>query len=139
MSNYHHCEACGDPGVERDFRYCGSCSILLEGLEDVTVEPPPRHHEAWGVGRGASILNSTPHAPRASEASAPTSERSERPHDSKRDGRWLVWAANKRGCLRWFQHFGIQRGYPRNLNQWSPAMVAIAIAAKQGDIKSTRS
>lgn len=34
MSSYHHtCEGCGCPGVEHGLKYCGSCNVLLEGID----------------------------------------------------------------------------------------------------------
>ena len=105
MSRYHACLACGDPGVERDFKFCSRCCVLLDGMDltGIIVEPPP---------------------PRGRE---PGCDDKPKP---RHDGKWLLWAANKRGCLRFFQAFGREHGYPRNLLQWSPGMVAIAVEAK---------
>src|SRR5208283_1446932 len=112
MSSYHHaCDGCGCPGVERGWKYCGSCTVLLEGIEDdVKPTPPPTPAREPGC-------DDVKPKPR---------------HDAK----WLLWAANKRGCLRFFQAFGHEHGFPRNLLQWSPGMVAIAVEAKVADMPS---
>ena len=51
----------------------------------------------------------------------------------KRDGKWLAWAAAKRGQMHWFHRYGQQRGFPRDIRQWSAAMVEIAVQAKQAN------
>lgn len=111
MSHFHRCEGCGDPGVEREYRYCGSCSVLLEGLEDATVPGPPEVKPVV-VAREPGCDD-------------------ERPKAKPRDARWLLWACNKRGKLREAQAIGRERGFPRNLLQWSPDMVAIVVEALQ--------
>ena len=83
---------------------CLQCVQLLRELGDTIVEPPPR--EPGSDDGGKIVLN------------------------PKHNGKWLVWAANKRGCLRWFHTFGVQHGYPRNISQWSPCMVSVAVTAK---------
>ena len=91
---------------------CGRCVQLLRELGDTVVEPPTREP---GSDDGGKIgLN------------------------PKHNGKWLVWAANKRGCLRWFHTFGVQHGYPRNISQWSPTMVAVAVSAKMQGVATTR-
>ncbi len=93
------CIHCGDPtGCE--FSTCGRCAQLLDGLEDVTVEPPPRE-----------------------QAPAPKLQ-------PKHDGRWLAWAAAKRGLVRWFHDYGHTCGFPRDIRQWSPGMVERAVQAR---------
>jgi len=119
------CIHCGDPtGCE--FATCGRCAQLLEGIEDVTVEPPPRPPTREPGGDDQPQFTTIIACSRGSAPPAP------KPKDAK----WLVWAANKRGCLRWFHLFGQSHGYPRNIYQWSPAMVAVAIAAKTDDCKT---
>ena len=41
MSRYHACWACGDPGVEPDFKFCSRCAVLLDGM-DLTDLPASR-------------------------------------------------------------------------------------------------
>jgi hypothetical protein len=96
MSRYHLCQACGCPGVEYGYRLCGNCAVLLDGLEDLTVPPPPETRQVVAARE-------------------------------PRDGKWLVWACNKRGRLREAQRIGREHGFPRNMLQWSPAMVEVAI------------
>ncbi len=108
--NYRRvCIHCGDPtGCE--FATCGRCAQLLEGLDDVTVEPP-----------------STGLAIRPSEESR---------NVGLRDGRWLAWAAAKRNCVRWFHDYGHQCGFPRDIRQWSPIMVERAVQARIAEDQS---
>ena len=35
------CKHCGDDTGTPDFDTCGRCAVLLEGLGDVTIDPPP--------------------------------------------------------------------------------------------------
>ena len=49
----------------------------------------------------------------------------------RRDGKWLAWAAAKRGQMHWFHRYGQQCGFPRDIRQWSPGMVEIAVQAIQ--------
>ena len=35
------CKHCGDDTGTPDFDTCGRCAVLLEGLDDVTIDPPP--------------------------------------------------------------------------------------------------
>ena len=109
MSHYHACWACGDPGVEPDFKFCSRCAVLLDGM-DLTDLP---------ASRGPCVKPALVSPARTMISPGP-----------RRDARWLLWAANKRGCLRFFVAFGREHGYPRNLLQWSPGMVAIAVEAK---------
>lgn len=110
MSHYHfhRCEGCGCPGVESGLKFCGSCAVLLEGIEDVHVTVEPARE------------------PGCDDVRKPKPQH---------DARWLLWAANKRGCLRFFQAFGREHGYPRNMLQWSPGMVAIAVEAKVAELQ----
>lgn len=112
---FGRCIGCGDTLYEPDFRTCSRCAVLLDGLldEGVIVEPPPPT-PAGGPGR----------EPGCDDKPKP-----------KRDARWLLWAANKCGCLRFFQAFGREHGYPRNMLQWSPGMAAIAVEAKVAELQ----
>ncbi len=114
MPRYHFCEACGCPGVEREYRLCSSCAVLLDGLEDATVPGPPEVKPVIA-------------------SREPGSDDDKRPalKPRQRTGRWLVWAANKRGRLRDAQAIGRERGFPRDMSQWSAGMVAIVVEALQ--------
>ena len=107
------CIHCGEDTGTSDSRVCGRCAVLLAELGDSVVEPP-REPGSDDV-KPKSALN------------------------PRHNGKWLTWAANKRGCLRWFHTFGVQHDYPRNINLWSPAMVAMAVKAKQDDLKKVNS
>ncbi len=124
------CVHCGAP-TRCEFNTCGRCAQLLEGLEDVTVEPPPDAPRTVLARRepGSDDRPQFTTAIACSQVSTP-------PAPKPKDAKWLVWAANTRGCLRWFHAFGESHGYPRNILQWSPAMVAVAVAAKTADAKT---
>jgi hypothetical protein len=129
---YHSCAGCGCPGVETEFRYCSRCEILLDGLEDVTVPPPAEAPPPVLATREPGCDD----RPAFTTIIACERVSSLKP---KKDGKWLVWAANKRGCLRWFHTFGVQHGFPRNINQWSRVMVAMAVKAKMAEPQSAGS
>jgi len=124
MSRYHACWAYGDPGVEPDFKFCSRCAVLLDGMDlaDIILEPPPPRDAA----SGQHPLSAEHREPGCDDV---------RPAKPKRDAKWLLWAANKRGCLRFFQAFGREHGFPRNMLQWSPGMVAIAVEAKVAELQ----
>ena len=109
---FGRCIGCGDALYEPDFRTRSRCAVLLDGMDltGIIVEPPP---------------------PRGREPGCDDKPKP-KPHH---DGKWLLWAANKRGCLRFFQAFGREHGYPRNMLQWSPGMVAIAVEAKVAELQ----
>jgi hypothetical protein len=111
MTRFGHCIHCREPLDSPDFHSCSRCCQLLSELGDTVVDPSAREP--------GSDDARTPQAPPSL--------------NTKHDGKWLVWAANKRGQLRWFQHFGVVHGYPRNISQWSPGMVAVAVKAKMAD------
>ncbi len=48
-------------------------------------------------------------------------------HKPIRDGKWLAWAAAKRGQMRWFQDYGHTCGFSLDMSQWSPAQVEQAV------------
>jgi hypothetical protein len=105
MSHFHRCEGCGDPGVERGFRYCGSCTVLLDGIEDVTVEP----------------------------AREPGCDDVRKPK-LKHDARWLYAAVLKRRKLREAQAIGRRLRLHSNMLCWTidqvDQVVAALVAAK---------
>lgn len=84
---------------------CGRCAALISELAD---ESPARE-----AGSDDERPASKPKSP-----------------GRVRDGRWLAWAAMKRQQTRWFHAYGSERGYPRDLRQWSPHMVERAVQAK---------
>lgn len=49
----------------------------------------------------------------------------------RRDGKWLAWAARKRGQFPFFHDYGHAHGFPRDIRQWSPGMVEMAVQAIQ--------
>jgi len=52
-----------------------------------------------------------------------------KPKPKPKDGKWLVWACNRRGKVREAQAIGRERGFPGDMARWSPAMVEICVAA----------
>ncbi len=46
---FHACEACGCPGVERGYKFCGACSTLLAGIDQ--PDPPAREVESEAARR----------------------------------------------------------------------------------------
>jgi hypothetical protein len=106
MSRFGRCIHCREPLDSPDFRSCSRCCQLLRELGDTVVEPPP-----------------------AREPGCDDIRESKRP--ARHDGRWLAWAADKKGKTRWFHHYGRSRGFPGDLRRWSPGMVAQAIEAIQ--------
>jgi len=109
MSRFGRCIHCREPLDSPDFHSCSRCCQLLAELGDTVVNPPTRQ---------------------------PGSDDDKRPA-RKRDGRWLAWAAAKRGRTRDVFAIGRERGFPRDIRQWSPAMVAICVEALAAS-KSTR-
>ncbi len=89
-------------------RSCGRCAVLLAQLGDTVVPPPPERE------------------PGCDDLRPPAIE-----HKPVRDGKWLAWAAAKRGQMRWFHNYGSQCGFPNDLRQWSPGMVERAVQAIQ--------
>src|SRR5208282_2022316 len=54
---------------------------------------------------------------------------------TERDGRWLAPRVAKRGLNEWFDAYGMKRGFPHRLDQWSKRMVVEAIAARKEAVK----
>lgn len=107
--NRYRCINCRDP-LTRDLvaigvRSCGRCAVLLKELGDDVVSPPPES-ESGSDCRPARIE-----------------------HKPRRDGRWLEWAATKRGNLRWFHDYGAAHGFDRDIRSWTPGQVERAVGA----------
>jgi hypothetical protein len=109
-----HCLAPVTPPAE----VCGACVDLLSDLADDYVEPPPQPAREPGCDDRPAFTTVIA----CERAAAPK---------PRRDARWLLWACNKRGKLREAQALGRERGFPRNLLQWSPDMVAVVVEALQ--------
>ncbi len=88
-------------------RSCGRCAVLLAQLGD-TVVPPPEGETGCDDVRPPAIE-----------------------HKPIRDGKWLAWAAAKRGQMRFFQDYGQICGLPLDMRQWSPGQVEQAVEAIQ--------
>ena len=101
MAIFGKCIHCCEPLDSPDFRSCSRCCQLLQELGDAVVEPPARERQP-----GDDDVKPRP-----------------------KDGKWLVWACNRRGRLREAQVFGRERGYPRDLHYWSPKMIELCIEA----------
>ena len=96
-----HCR--GDVPHDAPSPVCGHCAVLLAELGDTIVDPPP--------------------------AREPGSDDIRKPRPKPKDGKWLVWACNRRGRLRDAQAIGREHGFPRDMARWSTAMVEICIQA----------
>jgi hypothetical protein len=99
------CIHCGDDTGTSDSRICGRCAVLVRELGETVVEPPRERQ--------------------------PGDDDQPGPRKPLRDGNWLIWAARKRGRLRDVFTIGHSHGFPRRVEQWSPAMVEIAVKAMQ--------
>ena len=104
MSKCIHCLS-GDVPPDAPSRVCGHCAVLLQEIGNTVVDPPPAREPGCDDQPG--------------------------PRTPRRDGNWLIWAARKRGRLRDVFTIGHSHGFPRRVEQWSPAMVDIAIKAMQ--------
>jgi len=51
------------------------------------------------------------------------------PQPQPRDGAWLLWAARKKNRMHDLHRIGRERGFPRRVEDWSYAMVDVAIEA----------
>ena len=104
------CRGCGDPLspdlVAIGARTCGSCAVLLEGMEDLLVEPPPQPAREPGCDDRPAFTTVKP----------------------RHDGKWLVWACKKRGKLRQAQAIGKQLGLQRDLSRWTVDQVDQVVA-----------
>jgi len=128
MTRFGHCCHCGDrlacDQVMLGFRSCSRCCQLLRELGDTVVNPPSDvPGNSPGTGKQLATLPREP----GSDDAGKTGLKAEH------NGKWLIWAANKRGCLRWFHAFGVRHGYPRNISQWTPVMVAVAVNARKSN------
>ncbi len=112
MTNFGHCIHCRDPLDSPDFQSCGRCAQLLLELGDTVVDPPAREPGSDDVPKLRPIVN------------------------PRHDGRWLAWAAAKRGLMRWFHDYGHMCGFPRDIRQWSPCMVERAVQARLGKARN---
>jgi hypothetical protein len=105
MSHFHRCEGCGDPGVERGFKFCSRCCVLLDGMDltDIIVAPPP----ARGREPGSDDIKPKP----------------------KHDARWLYAAVRKRNKIREAQAIGRRLKLHSNMLLWTADQVAMVTEA----------
>jgi hypothetical protein len=80
---------------------CQRCRELLAELGDTTVPAPVRARE-----------------PGSDDVKPKT-----------RTGKWLMWAARKRGRLHDVHHFGREHGFPRRVEDWSARMIQVCVEA----------
>lgn len=105
--NCIHCRR-GDVPFDSPDSVCGSCAVLLRDLGDSIVEPPSK---PIPMLPGDARIH----------------------HKPRRDGKWLAWAAVKRGTTRWFHDYGAKFGFPRDIRDWTAGMVERAVQAIQLD------
>ncbi len=103
----HCCEVLTRDLVALRVRTCGRCAVLLDELGD-TIVPPPREPGSDDI-RPNTVIE----------------------HKPRRDGKWLAWAAAKRGQFPFFHDYGHAHGFPRDIRKWSPGMVEKALQAIQ--------
>ena len=125
MSRCIHCLS-GDVPHDAPAPVCGRCAVLLRELGDTVVEPPPAREPGCDDQRSLFTPETVTSDGRDFKAHAEAAKTL-----TRRDGRWLAWAARKRGRLRDVFTIGHSHGFPRSVEQWSPAMVDIAIKAMQ--------
>jgi len=127
MSRCIHCrETLTRDLIAIGVKTCGRCAVLLQQLGDTVVEPPPAREPGCDDERSLFTPETVTSDGRDFKAHAEAAKAL-----TRRDGRWLAWAAAKRGETRFFHDYGHTCGYPRDIRQWSPVMVEKAIQAIQ--------
>ncbi len=113
MTTPGKCVHCREPLDSPDFRSCSRCAQLLRDLGNTVVEPLAREPGCDDMPNLKPIVN------------------------PKHDGKWLAWAAAKRGLTRWFHDYGHKCGFPRDIRQWSPSIVELAVQARLKETRNT--
>ncbi len=124
MSRYHNCERCACPGVEREFRYCGRCNIvLLQSHREPGCDDQRCVHCRGPVASGRVC---------ASCVTLLAELGSDEPEtEPEHNGYWLYHDARRRGDLDQVVAYGREHGYPRMMKDWSRLMVSQANQARQ--------